>query len=667
MTATLPGPFRAAGLTDGPDVAPGTMPAWAVVFSAESPSGLKHLLTAGSDTYDGSVSATLPFDLEGGRYEVVIEGLTDDDYQRIRLTSGTRLAAAIHLWWRDTPAGVLGDLARAAGIGDLFGGGAASPPAGSLVATIRVDTLRRQAGGRRYDTVISGRERVVARLAERAIRDGRCYESLDAAARAIADSAGIDLVRHGLDTLTPPPNLQNFADVRPGSALQAMRNVRDQAAAARKKQGLSAAVVRDGVLHVGEWTARKAGTAPLPVIHVLDTSGGLVRAERGADADVREATTGPQPPKPRAKVTATALGRPDLKPGDVVQLPLPAEDYPALAPTGPGLPLLRDLTSLLGPGADQAEDPTACLVTQVTHRLSRRQGFVTTIQASVLRSDDDGWDPVTEASQEDPRTGREQRGSKPADHATGAAGAVEGVARAVAQRNTGARLRAGQVRAHPGSPAVQNTSDLWYATAPTDGMPGELRRVEITPDQHGELTGIPVVTPFAYGGYGLVLPRYPGSRVLLADTGGGRDVVDLGGVWEDGVTPPAKPGDWWLVLPISLPTDDLTADADSTPPKSDDASHDLIDGDGRRVIEVAGLTLRVIDEPTKCDKRPDPGDTGTVVIENVQGSSSARIVIKADGSITVSGKSITFQATNDINLKASNVKVKVSGTMDVSG
>lgn len=666
MTTTLPGPFQTAGLTSGPDVAPGTMPAWAVVFSTDNGTTLKEVLTVGSDSYDGSVSATLPFDLEGGRYEVVVEGLTDEDYQRIRLTNGT-LAAAIHLWWRDTPAGVLGDLARAGGLSDLLGGGTARPPGGSLVAVIRVDSLRRQAGERRYDTVLSGRERVVARLGERAIRDGKCYESLDAAAKAIAGSAGIDLVRHGLDQLTPPPNVKNFADVRPGSALQAMRTVRDQAAAARKKQGLSAAVIRDGVLHVGEWTARTAGTAPLPVVHLLDTSGGLVSAERGADADIREATAGPQPPKPRAKVTATSLGRPDIKPGDVVQVPLPPEDYPTLAPTGPGLPLLRDLTSLLGPGIEP-ENPTACLVTQVTHRLSRRQGFVTVIQAAVLRSDDDGWDPVTEASQEDPRTGREQRGSKPADHAAGAAGAVEGVARAVAQRNAGVRLRAGQVRAHPGSPPEQNASDLWYATAPTDGMPGEVRRVPITADQHGELAGIPVVTPFAYGGYGLVLPRYPGSRVLLADTGGGRDVVDLGGVWEDGVSPPADPGDWWLILPISQPTDDLSDETDPTPPTSDDASHDLIDGDGRRVIEVAGLTLRVIDTPTKCDQRPAPGSTGTVVIENTKDKKTARIEIKDDGSITITGTSISIDAGDgDITMNAANVKVKVSGTMDVSG
>jgi hypothetical protein len=666
MTTTLPVPLKTAGLTSGPDVAPGTMPAWAVVFSAEGASGLEHRLTVGSDSYDGSVSATLPFGLEGGRYEVVIEGLTDEDYQRIRLTAGTRLAAAIHLWWRDTPAGVLADLARVAGLGDLSGGGAASPPAGSLVAMIRVDTLRRQAGERRYDTVVSGRERVVSRLGETAIRGGLCYASLDAAARGIARDARIDLIGHGLDRLAPPANVQNFADVRPGSSLQAMRTVRDQAAAALGKQGLPAAVIRDGVLHVGLWTARSAGSAPLPVVHLLDASGGLVGAERGADADLAEATTGPKPPPPRAKVTATALGRPDIKPGDVLQIPLPPEDYPVLAPSGPGLPLLRDLTSLLGPGVEP-KDPTACLVTQVTHRLSRRHGFVTTIQASVLRPDDDGWDKANESSQEDGRAGRQQRGSKPADHAASAASAVEGVAQAVAQRAPGVRLRAGQVRGHSGRPANQNTSDSWYATAPSDGMPAEIRRVAITPDQHAELPAVPVVTPFAFGGYGLVLPRYPGSRVLLADAGGGRQVVDLGGVWEDGVCPPAKPGDWWLVLPIAQPTDDLASGADASPPTSDDASHDLIDADGRRLIEVGGLTVRVTDNPTACDQRPEPGGTGTVVIENVKDGKSAQIVIKDDGSITISGTSISIDAGNgDISIAAKNVKVKVTEKMDVS-
>jgi hypothetical protein len=42
-------------------------------------------------------------------------------------------------------------------------------------------------------------------------------------------------------------------------------------------------------------------------------------------------------------------------------------------------------------------------------------------------------------------------------------------------------------------------------------------------------------------------------------------------------------------------------------------------------------------------------------------------VLKADGSITVKGTSITFDAgQGDIAMKAHNVNVTVTGTMDVS-
>ncbi|HEX8343368.1 MAG TPA: hypothetical protein VF657_01310 [Actinoplanes sp.] len=689
LTTQLRGPLGAARPAAGPDVTPGTMPAWAVVFSAEEPTGLRHLLTIGSDSYDASLSLTLPGDLSGGRYEVVVEGLIDDDYRTIRLRTGSRLAAAIHLWWRDSPAGVLGDLARVAGLGDLLGRTGGTPPAGTLVAVIRVDTLRRQAGERRYDTVISGRERVVARLGETGIRQGLCYTSLDTAARGVARGAGVDVVTHGLEDLTPAAGDEKiFADVRPGNALLAMQTVSKQAAAAMRRRGLSTAIVRDGVLHVGLWTARDPATAPMSVVRTLDAAGGLVSAERGADkvepakpgrelelptgGATAGSTAGAAQPDARARITATALGRPDIKPGDVVRIPLPPEDFPILAVPGPRLPVLRELQSLRDP--DVPPDKAApCLVTQVTHRISRRQGFVTTVQASVLRDDDsdDGWDRQDGTAA--PRDGadRSQRGSKPADHAASTADAVESVARAVAKRLPGVRLNAGQIRGHPaaaqaGAPP-QNSSEVWYATVPSDGTPA-LRRAPITPAQHGELPPVPVVTPFAHGGFGLVLPRYPGSRVLLADTGGGGgDVVDLGGVWEHDVSPPAQPGDWWLILPISLPTDDLAPSDDTSPPRSEDASHDLIDGDGRRVIEVAGLTLRVLDEPTKCTERPDPGPTGSVIIENTKGDKSARIEVRSDGSITVTGSSISFDAgSGDISMKAGNVKVSVTGTMDVS-
>jgi hypothetical protein len=657
----------------GPDVTPGTMPAWALVFSEDTAKpNKKPPVTVSSYTYDGSVTATLPAKLAGGRYEVIVEGLSDDDYRLIRLPAGNRLMADLHLWWRDTGSGILADLTRASGAGDLLGQGGETPPANSLVAVIRVDTLRRQAGERRYDTFIAGREVVMARLGQSRVLGGLCYESLDAAARAVARDAGVPVVTYGLKQLTPAANEKSFADVRPGTALEAVEVLQSQAAASLKRQGLSAAVIRDGTLHLGLWTAGDAGTAPLSVRRVLEESGGLLAVTRGTDTGVPEEVSASAAPEVRASVTATCLGRPDIKPGDIVGIPLPPEDFPKLTPAaGAGLPVLSDVAALFG-SAPNLTSPSPCIVTGVTHRLSARQGFFTVVQASVLRDEkDDGWDPVPPKREDTEAERHSVRGSLPADQATGAAGAVWSVASAAVRRNRGLDLLVGQVRAHAasqqGDPPDQTSSDVWYSTAPDDGRPAAVRRQHVTPERHGELLQVPVVSPFAFGGYGLVLPRYPGQRLLLADKGGGRDVVDIGGVWEDGIVPPAESGDWWLVLPISVPTADLLPQQEASPPDTGKASHDLIGADGRRLIEVSGLTLRVTDQPTDCATRPDPGDTGAVVLEKVKEGKTTRIVLRDDGSIEITGTGISLDAgTGDITLKAANVKVSVTGTMDVS-
>jgi hypothetical protein len=669
MTTGVLGSLGSLVNLPGPDVTPGTMPGWALVFREDD----RKLATVSGYTYDGSVTATLPANLTGGRYEVVVEGLTDEDYQRIRLPAGRRLTADLHLWWKDTGTGILADLTRAAGAGDLLGRGGETPPANSLVAVVRVDTVRRQAGERRYDTVITGRELVFARLGESAVQGGLCYVSLEAAARGVARDAGVPLVTYGLKQLTPAEDEKDFADVRPGTSLEAMRVIAAQASASLKQQGLSTAVIRDGRLHVGLWTKPDAGVAALPVKRLLDESSGLLAVTRGTDAAAPE--DGPAPgsgsAKARAAVTVTCLGRPDVKPGDTVRIPLPPEDFPTLAPSGLGLPLLSDIAARFSSATDDAPDPSPCIVTGVTHKLSARQGFVTTVQASVLRDGNDtGWDPVPPKRQETEPDKKPVRGGVPADHAAGAAEAVQSVAGSVIRRNRGTDLLVGQVRGHPPSkgPAPEQTSsNVWYSTAPDDGKPNAVRRQQVTPARHGELLDVPVLTPFAFGGYGLVLPRYPGQRVLLADKGGGREVVDTGSVWEDSVTPPAQPGDWWLILPITVPTDDLTPTQTAAPPAIGEACHDLIDADGRRVVEVAGLRLRVVDTPTNSDERPDPGQTGGFVLENTKAGKTARIVLKDDGTVEITATGIKLDAgAGDITLKAANVKVKVTGTMDVS-
>ncbi len=182
---------------------------------------------------------------------------------------------------------------------------------------------------------------------------------------------------------------------------------------------------------------------------------------------------------------------------------------------------------------------------------------------------------------------------------------------------------------------------------------------------------MPYLTPFAWGSYGLALPRYPGTRVLLATAEGNpADLVDIGAIWPRDGGPPAAAGDYWLVLPIGVQQRDDIGEGDGVAPNGN-ASHDLIDADGTRLIETKRFIVRVNDQPTECTSRPVPGDNapeGSVVIENISQGNTARIVLKEDGSITISGTSITLDTggQGDITLNAKNVKVSVSGTMDVS-
>lgn len=142
--------------------------------------------------------------------------------------------------------------------------------------------------------------------------------------------------------------------------------------------------------------------------------------------------------------------------------------------------------------------------------------------------------------------------------------------------------------------------------------PEALQRAEITQQEHSEPQRTPVVTLVA--SYGLGLPAHPSDRVLLADVG--CVDVDLRAVWDEDVSPPAQPGDWWLVLPIVLSRDDVPV-SQSAVVVNDGASHALIDSAGRRLIEPTGFVATVTDTPPHCDQRPDPSaGAGTVAIES---------------------------------------------------
>jgi hypothetical protein len=200
------------------------------------------------------------------------------------------------------------------------------------------------------------------------------------------------------------------------------------------------------------------------------------------------------------------------------------------------------------------------------------------------------------------------------------------------------------------------------------------------------LQGIPYATPFAWGKCGLVVPRYPGTRVVVLHRNGqANDPLDVGALWEAGHGPDSQAGDWWLILPVDIPESDRATIANNATPKehTGKVSQDLIDAEGNRIIEVGELTIRVGKDSLKNagerPKRPNENNpTGTpdcVTIEHTKEGS--KIVMKPDGSVEITAKKIKFdtsQSNGDIELdagqgnitmKANSVDVQVLDSMNV--
>jgi hypothetical protein len=165
----------------------------------------------------------------------------------------------------------------------------------------------------------------------------------------------------------------------------------------------------------------------------------------------------------------------------------------------------------------------------------------------------------------------------------------------------------------------------------------------------------PVASPFAWHKVGLSVPLYPGMRALLVQRHDVReDAVAAGFVWAKAPNskmepPAAAEGDWWLCLPTEL-------DGDGLPTGS--AANDLVAKDGRRVIEVPGLNLRVGKKLlSNVGERPKEGNADELLIEHGSGT---KVTIASDGSVTVDAKGPIKLTAGGTTLAVGDGKVKVS-------
>lgn len=636
------------------------------------------VLSIGRSDYYAEISAELPGGLEAGSYQITIEGLTDDDYQSLAKLRGKPAAAKLYLYWRDTASSLGGYLASAVGLSDVIDKFGSKPDDQFLIATFAITKFHRHAGARRYETTIEGRE-LVYDLSQKRLDVGSSSgapkdNNLDELER-IAGLCKIKTNKHS-DEYTPDPDRQAPEAVHPGErATERLRALASALENETNQHGRGMLLITNGVLHLGprEILVSEA-------INVADDNGlvethvtGTQQIDLNWDPQLSTDTTDKQTGEPLMRNTYELIckGRPDLKPGQVLGFNLPPQEYDGrLQPSGYFAAAAASALAAIGvDGGGATGAPVTMYVSSVQHKLSRTEGFVTRVSGVDVTADSkwDTWTPssLTSSQVDDPA-------------ASGAGKAKTAVDKRVTRAIAGKRLaEIAEIRRFTSkTPSSMGPTD---APSQTEGVIRGLvnasksssydaPRLDIDRTSGGRLSAVPYVSPFAWGKTGLILPRYPGMRVLLEHRNGyPDDPLDVGAVWEWGSGPDTQPGDYWLILPAEIPSDkrDSIDDKDTPQPPTGKVTNDLIDADGNRIIELATLTVRVGQKSLNnvAQTRPQVADE-EVSIEHKD--SGAKITMDKDGNVTIhAAKDLTISADGNINVKGKQVAFSVD-SMDVS-
>jgi len=630
---------------------------WGLTFHEEKEGKVveEPVLPLSRDDYYAEISAELPEGLEGGSYTFTVEGMTDEHYGKIAQKGDDQpTVIRLHLFWRDTNSSIGGYVSSLAGITDRVG---TRFDEESLVAELTIKKVSRQKGARHYEAKIEATERVFKKLSARVSTPVKGETPLETA-KKLAKSFKLDVEK---SEFTPrktgsKPNPYEGSKKREegdrAKAVDIMKALGKSMEQSSGKFGRGMLLIRKGKLIIGEREFVEKNVKPLTW-----TSGLIaVKADGVLDVEVAEDPKKPgaqakpekKPPK-RKKYKLTLKGRPDLFPGDLVQFDPPVEEVATTLGSWAGI--VGDLVK--GPllPTDEMKNPTYLYISGVSHKLGRKSGFQTVVSGVEIKSLDDPWDKgppsqkVSSATPEGRAVNALQKQMK---------GLVE------AQRlDEVAEVRSMTVSGTEEPPS--QTLLLWRGIAQPDGNPNAGRRLPITRPSPAPAEGSAYLTPYAWGKTGLVLPRYPGTRVLVSHRGGEReDAIDVGALWESGHGPESEPGDWWLILPIDVPKHRRQTLPEGAVPEEHigKVSQDLIDAEGNRIIEVGELTVRVgLNKMKNAGERPEhPQVRKAVTIEHAVGGAS--IVIDEDGTITIHGKRIDIKSDGDLNLEATTVNVR---------
>ncbi|HEX5543347.1 MAG TPA: hypothetical protein VFX60_17635 [Micromonospora sp.] len=608
---------------------------WRLDFRTESAAaGSKPALSVDRRGYDAEIQVAFESTWTSPTFTVTVDGMSQQDVDAI--LCGPYPEVEIALGWRDTPGSFL---SAGASVLAATGLGPARTSALTSVLAGRITALERTAGDVRYRTRFSGVDSTWARLQR------TCVQGTPLP----AEGSVVDWLRALLGSLTPPVTVVpegNHPTIDGETELRARDKIADAVQALARgafpdaPHGRVPVLLRDGTVHVGVWTSKLTGA---PDSHPLDAATGLVDATPAPYEH-----DNPAKDDPFATSTADAwdvmlLGRPDIKVGDAVTIRLPEvvkkKPKPGLADSvvgalGGAAALAAPVVGLLAPPS-QAK-PRDFRVVSVRHTLGRIAGFTTKLRVEGVNAAAKQSGPTAEAHRVaetiDARIGTMARSRRSVDAGVITAQSVAASAQRHAQRLD---LDDGLAQAAPPNVVVRGKLD--------------------SPATH--LTDKPYVTPFAYGGTGLVVPHYPGTRVVhLNHDGDPRNAVVAGCVWDEGSEPESQAGDWWLTLPTNVAP--ATDGQGIVPAPDGKVASDLVDAKGARVINVLGFELTV-GEASMPDvgTRPDTPTPGVLTVKTKKGNAS--ISIDAEGNITIStDKEIRLSGEKVVMTVKTGVEVK---------
>lgn len=677
---------------------PGVVADWRVELHVEDPAMRAQLAAAissqpkpGSALLSFSRSdyfATLDVDahvgLSSGGFTLELDRALPETHTKVvRAIRGSgdaraALLAKVYLGWADRHAFPLGPPVPAGGADGL-----------TLVGVFVLTDSIPAVDGIRFRLTLQGRELFAHRLSARAVDEQKPAASAEEAAAALLKHFDFEESQYAIasDPSTPPASPPSgeerkrlVASPQIGKlGLEEMIHLGGRMEREANRHGRQPFLVRDEMLHIG---VRRKVPFEGRAIRVSVASGLVGYRQTGTEPKDpnfnfdKKSLGHKDKSRSREKYSVRLNGAPWIKPGDVIAF------VPADSELDSG-----SLARQLVPGAAAAavEDWSHAIelyVASVVHRIEKNHGFFTTVTGVKVDLDGTAADAVWDVHS----TAPEQQADRRED--TGGDGTPEGALSAAVGRlvtrqlNREPGLDIGEVRSHEGD-FPQSLDLLHFTSAVIRGLssasPGANRSTHAPMFRAGQtpIPNTPYLTPFAWGNFGLVLPRYPGTRVMLAHRRrDADDPVDIGALWhqesengESGGPAHAKMGDWWLILPAGVapaaPNEPI--ENPIMPANDAKASNDLIDAAGARFIEVGQLIVRVGQAALKvADTRPkrEAEPENAVVIEQKDGG--ARIVIDKDGGITIeAAKTLILKAGQDIELEAANVKVKVSGTMDV--